>query len=28
LDDIHNEETIVRVRGQVLDICRQFPVYE
>ena len=27
LDDIHNEETIERVRGQVLDLCKRFPVY-
>ncbi|MDX1507197.1 MAG: serine hydroxymethyltransferase [Woeseiaceae bacterium] len=27
LDDIHNEETIDRVRGQVLDVCKRFPVY-
>ncbi|MCD6040175.1 MAG: glyA2 [Gammaproteobacteria bacterium] len=27
LDDIHNEETILRVRRQVIEICRQFPVY-
>ena len=27
LDDINNEETIDRVRGQVLDICKRFPVY-
>jgi glycine hydroxymethyltransferase len=27
LDDINNEETIERVRGQVLDICKRFPVY-
>ena len=27
LDDIENEETIERVRGQVLDICGRFPVY-
>ncbi|MDH3374710.1 MAG: serine hydroxymethyltransferase [Gammaproteobacteria bacterium] len=27
LDDIHNEETIERVRGQVLELCKRFPVY-
>jgi glycine hydroxymethyltransferase len=27
LDDISNEETIERVRGQVLDLCKRFPVY-
>ncbi len=27
LDDIGNEKTIERVRGQVLDLCRRFPVY-
>jgi len=27
LDDINNEETIERVRGQVLNLCRRFPVY-
>jgi glycine hydroxymethyltransferase len=27
LDDIENEETIQRVKGQVLDLCRRFPVY-
>jgi glycine hydroxymethyltransferase len=27
LDDIRNEETIARVRQQVLDLCRRFPVY-
>ncbi len=27
LDDIDNEKTIERVRGQVLDLCRRFPVY-
>jgi len=27
LDDINNEETIERVRVQVLDICKRFPVY-
>lgn len=27
LDDVENEEVIQRVRGQVLDICRRFPVY-
>ncbi len=28
LDDIHNEKTIMRVRDQVIEICRQFPVYD
>ena len=27
LDDINDEETIERVRGQVLDLCARFPVY-
>jgi glycine hydroxymethyltransferase len=27
LDDIDNAETIERVRGQVLDLCKRFPVY-
>ena len=27
LDDIDSEETIERVRGQVLDLCKRFPVY-
>ena len=27
LDDIDNEETIERVRGQVLELCGRFPVY-
>ena len=27
LDDIENDETIERVRGQVLELCKQFPVY-
>lgn len=27
LDDIQNEDTINRVRQNVLDICKQFPVY-
>ncbi len=27
LDDIGNEETIDRVRGQVLEMCARFPVY-
>ena len=27
LDDIGNEETIDRVRGQVLELCGRFPVY-
>ncbi len=28
LDDINDEACIERVRGQVLDICARFPVYE
>jgi glycine hydroxymethyltransferase len=28
LDDINNEEMIDRVRGQVLDLCKRFPVYD
>ncbi|MCO6441523.1 MAG: serine hydroxymethyltransferase [Nitrococcus mobilis] len=28
LDDIHNEQIIARVRSQVLEICRRFPVYQ
>jgi len=28
LDDINNEETIERVRGQVLELCKKFPVYQ
>jgi glycine hydroxymethyltransferase len=27
LDDVKNEATIERVRGQVLDLCGRFPVY-
>ncbi|MDH3533390.1 MAG: serine hydroxymethyltransferase [Gammaproteobacteria bacterium] len=27
LDDINNQETIERVRGQVTELCRRFPVY-
>ncbi|WP_151705099.1 serine hydroxymethyltransferase [Nitrincola alkalilacustris] len=27
LDDIENEQTIERVKGQVLEICSRFPVY-
>ena len=27
LDDIENEETIDRVRSQVLELCQRFPVY-
>jgi glycine hydroxymethyltransferase len=27
LDDLGDEGTIERVRGQVLELCRQFPVY-
>jgi glycine hydroxymethyltransferase len=28
LDDIRNEATITRVRAQVLELCRRFPVYQ
>jgi glycine hydroxymethyltransferase len=28
LDDINNEETIARVRGQVLELCKRYPVYD
>jgi glycine hydroxymethyltransferase len=28
LDDIDNEETIDRVRADVLELCRRFPVYD
>ncbi len=27
LDDIENEETIARVKVEVLELCQQFPVY-
>ncbi|MDJ0698344.1 MAG: serine hydroxymethyltransferase [Woeseiaceae bacterium] len=27
LDDIENEDTIERIRGQVLELCARFPVY-
>ncbi len=27
LDDVNNQQTIERVKGQVLDICRRLPVY-
>lgn len=27
LDDLENEETNERVRGQVLELCKRFPVY-
>ena len=27
LDDIHDEKNILRIRGQVMEICKQFPVY-
>ena len=27
LDEIENEETIERVRGQVIELCQRFPVY-
>jgi glycine hydroxymethyltransferase len=28
MDDVNNQSTIDRVRNQVLDICKRFPVYE
>jgi glycine hydroxymethyltransferase len=28
LDDVGNDLTVERVRGQVLELCRRFPVYE
>jgi glycine hydroxymethyltransferase len=28
LDDIDNQDTIQRVKGQVLELCRRFPVYK
>ncbi len=28
LDDVDNEEIIDRVRGQVLELCKRFPVYD
>lgn len=28
LDDINNEATIERVKGQVLEICKRYPVYQ
>ncbi|WP_455200923.1 serine hydroxymethyltransferase [Kaarinaea lacus] len=28
LDDINNEATIERVKGQVLEICKRYPVYK
>lgn len=28
LDDLENQETIERVKGQVLDLCKRFPVYQ
>ena len=28
LDDVNNQETIERVKGQVLDLCARLPVYE
>jgi glycine hydroxymethyltransferase len=28
LDDINNQETIQRVKQQVLDICKRYPVYQ
>jgi glycine hydroxymethyltransferase len=27
LDDAENEVLLKRVRGQVLDLCRRYPVY-
>jgi glycine hydroxymethyltransferase len=27
LDDLENEVLIQRLRGQVLDLCKRFPVY-
>ena len=27
LDDISNEGTVERVRGEVLNLCKKFPVY-
>jgi len=27
LDDLENQETIDRVKTQVLDLCKRFPVY-
>jgi len=27
LDDLDNEETVERIKGQVLDLCKKFPVY-
>ena len=28
LDDLENQETIERVKAQVLDLCKRFPVYQ
>jgi glycine hydroxymethyltransferase len=28
LDDISNDDTIARVKGQVQEICARFPVYK
>lgn len=28
LDDIHNEDTIARVRSRVLEVCQRYPVYQ
>ena len=28
IDDLDNEETILRIRRRVLEVCRRFPVYE
>jgi glycine hydroxymethyltransferase len=27
LDDLDNEETVERIKGQVLNLCKKFPVY-
>lgn len=27
LDNIHSDETILRIQAKVIDLCRQFPVY-
>ena len=28
LDDIEDEQTVERVKGQVLALCKRFPVYQ
>jgi glycine hydroxymethyltransferase len=28
LDDINNEATVARVRGEVMELCKKFPVYK